>query len=75
MSAVRKTCCYEPHGDHVVVWSKAEMTGMFKRAGFKKINVGFTNFHDCRHHWYIRFLMKFIRFNALRYRALMVVAE
>lgn len=75
MSAVRKSCRYEPHGDHVVTWSKAEMEGMFRRVGFKKFEVSFTNLHDHRAHWYIRLLMLFVPFRALRYRALMVVAE
>lgn len=75
MSIVRATHSYEPHGDHVVGWSKAEMEGMFKRAGFKTFKVDFTNFHDCKHRFYIRFLMKFIPFPALKHRAFMVTAE
>jgi hypothetical protein len=75
MSMVRRSCRYEPHGDHVAIWSKAEMEGMFNRVGFKRFQVGFTDFHVHRAHWYIRLIMRFVPFPALRYRALMVVAE
>lgn len=75
MTMVRKSQRYEPHGDHVVAWSKAEMEGMFRRAGFKSYTVGFTNFHDHKAHWYIRLLMRFVPFPALRNRAFLVVAE
>lgn len=75
MSVARRSGRYEPHGDHVVIWSKAEMEGMFSRVGFRKFLVSFTDFHVHRAHWYIRLLMRFVPFPALRYRALMVVAE
>lgn len=75
MSVARKTHRYEPHGDHVVVWSKAEMEGLFNRAGYKRFQVGFTNFHCHRAHWYVRFVMWFVPFPALKYRALMVVGD
>src|SRR3972149_6805919 len=80
MSIVRKSSCYEPHHDHVCVWSKAEMIGLLNRVGFPKYEVSFTDGYGVKQHthdahWYIRLLMLFIPFQALRYRALLVTAE
>jgi hypothetical protein len=75
MSMARKNQRYEPHADHVAVWSKAEMEGLLNRVGFKSYSVGWSDLRRHRAHWYVRLLVALCPFPALRYGALVVVAE
>lgn len=75
MSMVKKNQRYQPHVDHVVIWSKAEMEGLLNRVGFKSYSVSWSNLRRHRPHWYVRLLVALCPFPALRYRALVVVAE